>query len=244
MSLASEIRKIADFLDKKGARTARRLRISLHQHNVFERLRELGEIKTIIDVGANRGEMVRVFAKCFPRARIHAFEPLELCQPFLAQINQELPQLTVHQVALGNHSGEMDMFQNDYAPSSGVLPMLEKHRELWPKTANEKLIKVPMVTLDSVATCEDFEYPAILKLDVQGFESHVLEGAGHTLSNCLLVQLEVLFESLYEGQANFAELTSRLHDHGLHFVDFVGERRMGPDNRLIYADAAFMRFND
>jgi FkbM family methyltransferase len=243
MSLANELRKIADGLDQKGARAARRLRIPLHQYNVFERLRELGEIKTIIDVGANRGEMVSVFARCFPRARIHAFEPLELCQPPLAQMKKELPQLTVHQVALGNHSGEMEMFQNDYAPSSGVLPMLDRHRELWPKTANEKLIKVPMVTLDSVAASEDFQYPAILKLDVQGFELHVLDGAENVLPHCSLVQLEVLFESLYEGQANFADLNSRLYAHGFHFIDFVEERRVAPSNRLIYADAAFMRFS-
>ena len=241
MTLANELRKFADLIDKPGARVARRLRIQLNQYHVFGRLREVGEIKTIIDVGANRGETARMFANCFPEAKIHAFEPLKLYQPFLVKLKQEFPQLTIHPIALGAHSGEIEMFQNDYAPSSGVLPMLDRHRELWHKTAKDMPIKVPIDTLDSVATREDFEYPLILKLDVQGFELNVLKGAKNILSNCLLVQLEVLFESLYEGQTNFAELVALLHGYGLHFVDFVGERRMGPNNCLIYADAAFMR---
>jgi FkbM family methyltransferase len=166
MSIAKELRKIADRLDQPGAASARRLRVSLNQYHVFERVRKIGPVKNVLDVGANKGEMVRTFARAFPESHLHAFEPLPMCQPGLKALKRDLPQLTIHQMALGNEIGEVKMFQNDYAPSSSLLPMLDRHRQLWPKTANDKPITVTMDTLDGVARCEGIVGPCILKLEV------------------------------------------------------------------------------
>ena len=133
------------------------------------------------------------------------------------------------------------MFQNNYTPSSSILPMLDRHRQLWPKTAHDRPLTVKMETLDQIAQRNGIDGPSILKLDVQGFELNVLKGAEKTLTNCVLVQLEVLFEPLYESQSDFLGIMQFLSSHGLQFVDFVEQRRMKPNNSLVYADAAFMR---
>jgi hypothetical protein len=133
------------------------------------------------------------------------------------------------------------MFQNDYAPSSSLLPMEERHKELWPKTVNAKKISVPLDTLDNVAARLAARGPVFIKLDVQGFELHVLRGATRTLQDVAVVMTEVLFENLYTGQADFRTLANFLAEHGFRFLEFSEERRLAPLGRLVYADAVFVK---
>ena len=146
----------------------------------------------------------------------------------------------MHPVALGDECGEVEMFENDYSPSSSLLPMRDRHRELWPWTAHDTKIEVSMRTLDSLAAEVAWSAPLIMKLDVQGFELNVLRGAVETLGNCAGVFLEVLFEPLYEGQTDFRALMDFLADHGFRFSEFLNERRVPPEQKLVYADAAFL----
>ena len=138
MSLAKELRKFADRLDTPGAATARRLRIPLDRYQLFERIKNLAVIRTVLDVGANRGQFARQAALSFPKAMSHSFEPLAVCEPPLRELAAQFPQLRPHFVALGAVSGVTEMFQNDYSPSSSFLPMQDRHREIWPKTVGAK----------------------------------------------------------------------------------------------------------
>jgi FkbM family methyltransferase len=240
MSLAKELRKLADRFDTPGATAARRLRVPLDLFRCFERIKSDFAIRTVLDVGANRGEFARYCADCFPNANIHCFEPLSGCQPSLQALAAQHSRIRLHPVALGESRGQVEMFENDYSPSSSLLPMQDRHRELWPKTVGTKKIQVPMETLDRVAEQAQFPAAIFLKLDVQGFELHVLRGAGAVLQRTTVVQMEVLFEPLYEGQADFRTLLNFMAERGFRFVEFADERRLPPLGKLIYADAIFV----
>jgi len=241
MSLAGELRKLANRLDVPGFAEARRQRVPLELYRFFDRVKKLSDIRTVLDVGANTGEFARWVARCFPTATIHAFEPLTVCQSSLQQIATAHSQVQVHPLALGDSTGTVEMFQNDYAPSSSLLPMEERHKELWPKTVNARKISVPLDTLDNMAVRLALHGPAFLKLDVQGFELHVLRGATNTLRATDVVMSEVLFENLYAGQADFRTLANFLAGHGFRFLEFADERRLPPLGRLVYADAVFVK---
>jgi len=241
MSLASELRKCADRLDVPGFAEARRLRVPLDLHRLFARVRALTDIQTVFDVGANRGQFARAAAVCFPGAVVHAFEPLAVCQEQLRQVAAGRPQVQIHPLALGDSTGMVEMFQNDYAPSSSLLPMEERHKELWPHTTGTKKISVSLDTLDNLAARLGAHGPAFLKLDVQGFELHVLRGAANTLRETAVVMSEVLFENLYAGQTDFRALANLLSEHGFRFLEFAEERRLPPLGRLVYADAVFVK---
>ena len=241
MSIASELRRLADRLDMPGFAEARRLKVPPGLYRFFDRVKHLAEPRTVIDVGANRGQFARAAAVCFPQAVVHAFEPLTVCHEQLRQVAGALPQITIHPFALGDSTGMVEMFQNDYSPSSSLLPMEQLHRELWPKTANTKSISVPLDTLDNVTARRGVQGPVFLKLDVQGFELRVLRGAKQTLQETSIVMSEVLFEGLYEGQADLRTLTNFLADQGFRFLEFAEERRLPPLERLVYADAVFVK---
>jgi len=240
MSLAKELRKIADRLDTPGVAAARRLRVPLDRYRLFARIKDGFAVKTILDVGANRGEFARISADCFPDAMVHAFEPLPCCQPLLQAVATNRPRIRIHPLALGETTGTVDMYENDYAPSSSILPMQDRHRELWPKTVNSNKIQVAMETLDHLASRVSFEAACFLKMDVQGFELSVLRGATEVLRSTAVVMAEVLFEPLYEGQADFRMLLNFLAERGFRFVEFADERHLPPLGSLVYADAVFV----
>jgi FkbM family methyltransferase len=237
MSLAKELRKFAERLDTPGAGDARRLRVPLNLYRCFERIKHDFAIRTVLDVGANRGEFARHAAGCFPGAAIHCFEPLPVCQPLLQALAAQHPQIRLHPFALGETSGNAEMFENDYAPSSSLLPMQERHRELWPKTVGTKKITVAIETLDGAIAREKPAAPFFLKLDVQGFEMSVLRGATEALRHTAVVMMEVLFEPLYAGQSDYRELLNFMAERDFRFVEFADERRLPPLGKLVYADA-------
>ena len=133
------------------------------------------------------------------------------------------------------------MFENEYAPSSSILPMLNRHRELWPKTCKDHSISVPVHTLDNIMAGVDAYQRIFMKMDVQGYEMHVLRGAESTLHRVQAIQMEVLFEDLYDGQSNLRSFMNHLADRGFVFSEFMDERRLPPSQTLIYADAVFIR---
>lgn len=240
MSLARELRKLADRLDTPSAAAARRLRIPLDRYRLFERVKSFADIRTVLDVGANQGEFARYAADCFPNANIHCFEPLPVCQMQLKNLAARCSRIQIHSVAVGEEIGSVEMFENDFAPSSSLLPMQDRHRELWPKTVSAKKINVNMTTLDAVAAGAPFTGTIFLKLDVQGFELNVLRGATQVLRQTAVAMMEVLFEPLYEGQADFRDLLNFMADQDFRFIEFADERRLPPLGKLVYADGVFL----
>ena len=80
-----------------------------------------------------------------------------------------------------------------------------------------KTIEVDIFRLDDlISTLElNIEQPTLLKLDVQGYEKNVLQGAEKTLESIDYIALEATFVQLYENQPLFEEL----HEI-LHMIDF------------------------
>ena len=107
MSLATELRKLADRLDAPGYAESRRLRVPYPLYRFFGRVQAWGAARTVLDVGANSGQFSRAAAQCFPGVTVHAFEPLAVCQPALRKVAERFPQVQIHPVALGERAGEM-----------------------------------------------------------------------------------------------------------------------------------------
>ncbi len=94
--------------------------------------------------------------------------------------------------------------------------------------------------LSRFVSAADLAAPALLKIDVQGFELEVLRGAGDLLSAFEHVYVEASFEALYEGQALADEVIA--HMLAASFVE-AGRHNvsLGPDGRPIQADFLFRR---
>lgn len=238
MSVARQLRKLADRMTPGASARSRGLPARLRQ--CFDRLAQEYDVRTVLDVGANRGEFAKAAAERFPGAVVHAFEPLESCAEKLQALEASHPNVRAHRFALGDSPGEVELFESDFTPASSMLAMSERCRELWPKAAAGRRTTAPMETLDRLDARLGFEPAVFLKLDIQGYEMFALRGGDGVVRRSGAVLTEVNFEPLYEGQATFRALVDFLGDRGLEFAEFVVEARKPPDQRMLYADALFL----
>ena len=159
----------------------------------------LHRIDIVLDVGANEGYFARSLRKVGFRGRIVSFEPGSVAYELLQRSANEDPLWSVApRAALGNQVGEvqLNVSSND-GLSSSLLPMLENLRRSAPSAAYAGSEVVPVTTLDE-ATCGFLSATerVFLKIDVQGYEMQVLEGAKKLLPRIVGAQLETSFVPL------------------------------------------------
>ncbi len=199
-------------------------------------------IRTILDIGANAGDFALTMASRFPEARIYSFEPL--AQPYaelVVKTAREPRCMPVH-CALGDTDSELEMRPCSYSPSSSLLAMTNVHREAFPFTAGEgPPEKIRVRQLDDVAAELDMREDLLVKIDVQGFEAHVIKGGPETLKKALAIIVETSFAPLYDGQPRFRDIYQSLSALGFEYAgnwDQLPDPRTG---RVLQADAIFLR---
>lgn len=217
-------------------------KFSLTSFRMVSSLVQQGVIsKTVLDVGANVGQFAVACAKIFPGVAIHSFEPLPHCLEQLHRNVARLDRVHVYPVALGAGDGEVIMHVNSHSHSSSVLALGERHRRAFPEAKEIQTIRVPMSTLDRELRSVSLESPVLLKLDVQGYEPQVLNGASETLRRVDYVLLEASFRPMYEGEETFMEIARMMEDRGFEFlrpVSWLGDPTNG---EILQMDALFAR---
>ena len=147
--------------------------------------------------------------------------------------------MRLNEVALGPEDGEATLHVSRRADSSSLLPIGRAQREIFSGTEEAGTIAVPVRRLDGyLSDLGDFS-KGLLKLDVQGFELKVLEGATETLARCAYIYAECSARELYEGQALYGEVAGFLAKHG--FREISRHNEMIIDGDLVQADFLFGR---
>lgn len=200
-------------------------------------------IDLILDVGANKGQFASEIRRCGYAGNIVSFEPLSDAHERLMQASRDDGKWEVFpRCALGDHDGEAEINIARNSLSSSILPMLESHRIAAPDSAYQGREIAPLKTLDSVAMpyLERFHAP-FLKIDTQGFEWQVLDGACDSLPLVQGVLLELSIVKLYEGQHLWLDLIARLEAQGLILWAFEPVFSDPRDGRTLQVDGVFYR---
>ena len=98
--------------------------------------------------------------------------------------------------------------------SSSLLPISSLQNTLFPGTDEKEVRTVQVKPLDAVLSAKEIEKPALLKLDVQGFEREALEGCKSLLASFSYIYVECSFVELYAGQSLAHEIISFLDEFG------------------------------
>jgi FkbM family methyltransferase len=124
---------------------------------------------TAFDIGANIGNHSVYFARRFKL--VHSFEPNPHAYQLLNLNSQCLTNVIPHNIGLGDVKGTFDLLVNP--TNVGGSPITIGHR------STDNLVKVAVDRLDDIDV-ESSEL-CFLKVDVEGFEARVLQGASETI---------------------------------------------------------------
>ena len=172
-------------------------------------------IGSVADIGANVGQYAKALRADGFRGRIFSFEP----NPGLHSILQDaLPGDSLFQCfgcALGATEGTLSLYVSDQHAASSLRKPSELLKGAFPGSETKNDATVPVRTFDSwyaehQVQCENL----FVKLDVQGFESEVLQGAERSLENVRALEMEISLVELYEGQVPMTKLLSEVIDRG------------------------------
>jgi FkbM family methyltransferase len=214
--LARKTRKVGALLTQAEWRRGLRSAVAATVEHDALPLRH--DFRMVIDAGANRGQFTLYALARFPSADIIAFEPLPKARDHMARLFKEKVRVEVPPFALGETEGEVDIHVSGRDDSSSLLPIGGRQISLFPGTEEVGTIRASLRTLDEVLANRQIPHPALLKVDVQGFELPVLRGAEQTLRSLDQILVEASFIELYEGQALFPEVSHHLEERGFRLV--------------------------
>ncbi len=200
-------------------------------------------IDLVLDVGANQGQFASAIRRGGYTGNIVSFEPLSEAHDQLLNVSDEDANWDVYpRCALGDRDGEVDINIAGNSLSSSILPMLESHRSAAPESAYRGKEIVPVKMFDTVAVSYlKNAHAPFLKIDTQGFEWQVLDGARATLPQIRGVLLELSLVPLYEGQHLWLEMMERLEAAGFVLWAFEPVFRDPFDGRTLQVDGIFFR---
>ena len=187
----------------------------------------VGEGRRAIDIGANRGVYTYWLAHCCDH--VEAFEPNP--DPAERIRRPALTNVCLHGEALSDEKGEVDFrvpvhYRGGADHPGGTLGDL-----------GDAEIAAHFTT--ALACLDDFAFADVdfIKIDVEGHEEKVLDGAAQTIAQCrpaALIELEERHNPGYVGRVRdrFAGLLF-LDGGAWHPVDDLGGGQKGPSGRYI-----------
>lgn len=199
-------------------------------------------IDTVLDVGANTGQFGTLLRQSKFTGQIHSVEPLQSAYAALGSAAAGDPRWTVQRAAVSAEPGTLTMNVSGNSVSSSVLPMLDRHASAAPSAQYVATEEVPATTVDEIVKTIGLDPErTLLKIDVQGYERAVFDGAAATLPSFRGVRTEMSLVQLYEGQALMPEIVDLLARHGFELW-FVDPGFTEPDTRrLLQLDGVFFR---
>lgn len=201
------------------------------------------ELATVIDIGANRGQFALAVRRWAPRARVISFEPLPGPASVFRRVFSNDGQVLLHQAAIGPRPEVRTMHISHRDDSSSLLPISSVQTAIFPGTGEVATTEVRVAPLDEFVTADDLATPAMLKLDVQGFEHEALIGCESLLPRFDWVYCECSFVELYSGQKLAWEIIDWLSARGF---SLAGIFNLAHDRRgqAVQADFLFSRKDD
>jgi FkbM family methyltransferase len=227
-------------------RTLRRFGWEIRRYDLAEMARLAGflrqhRIDCVLDIGANVGQFGSELRSVGYQGRIISFEPQSDAHARLADLARQDPRWDVApRAAVGSAPGEIAMNIAENSVSSSALPILDAHTDSAPQSRYVRTETTPVVRIDA---CDliDRTQRMFMKVDTQGFEQHVIDGATGLLPLLRGVQLEMSLAPLYEGQADFHALIGQLMRDGFqpwYLSPGFEDRGTG---RLLQADVTMFR---
>jgi FkbM family methyltransferase len=224
---------IQDLLRRKGYELTRYPLPSFFSRHEFD---------VVLDVGANIGQYASEIRRSGYSRSIVSFEPLNGAFAALSRSASNDPHWVVQNYALGKDDSEQPINVSGNLASSSLRSMLPLHVAAAPEAAVIGTESIKVKRLDGVFNhfCNSGDR-VLLKIDTQGFERDVLEGATNSILDISALQIELSLVALYHGEALIEEIVGFVRDLGFVPFWFTHGLKDPATQQLLQIDGLFIR---
>jgi len=199
-------------------------------------------VDLVFDVGANAGQYGSTMRALGYDGRIVSFEPSSEAFGLLVATARGDDRWTAVHCALAETGGRVTLHVAGNSQSSSLLPMLPAHVAAAPDSAylGDEVVEASTLAaeIDRHVGPDDRLF---VKIDTQGSELRVLEGAGDRLTRVLGLQVELSLVPLYDGQPLIEEVVATLRRLGYVPAAIEPDFFDPVTGALLQADAVFLR---
>jgi len=193
----------------------------------------LNPVRVVLDVGAACGEKTLAFLRYFPDAIVHCFEPQsDSRRRLIRRTRYWKDRVVMHDYGLFNENAVVDLRLYSYHDASSILPIAEPIRKDGRVEVGKESINVRR--LDDCLRQLSVAKIDLMKVDVEGVEREVLEGAAQALSITENLFVEIL-SYLRKGprSGDHIEVFRLLHENGFTLVGQFGDYWFSKDPSVI-----------
>ncbi len=194
-------------------------------------------LKTVVDIGANRGQFA-LAARAISGAKVISFEPQPQAAVIFQKVFADDPVVKLYETAIGNNSGRTLIHLSAHDDSSSLLEIGQTQSDFFPGTHEVGTLEIEVGTLEEYISKDEITRPAMLKLDVQGFEMQALAGCNTLIGNFDYIYCECSFFELYKGQKLAGEVIGFLNALGFGLTGIYNPS-YDRDGNCIQADFLF-----
>ena len=204
---------------------------SAKKNNVFP--------KTIIDIGANKGQFSEACFQLFNKVKVVAIEPDKKISKIL---EKNLSNRNIHIInkVISSYNGTVNFHVNEDSQVSSVLQIGKDRKKFFSKSKVKSIKKLPVCTLDKIII-KNIKKPILIKIDTQGLEYEILKGGKQFLKKTKWVILEVPLKKLYLGQRNFDDLNNLMIKNNFSFTTVLNFHNVPKSNEIMEIDVLYTK---
>lgn len=203
---------------------------------------EKHKINCILDIGANTGQFAIYMRSYGFKGEILSFEPLKSAFQKLRTLSENDDNWQAFNFALGDNIQTNTINIANNSSSSSILDMLPSHLKSAPHSKYIDKQKIEVKTIDSIFDNLNLNDKKImLKIDTQGYEKNVLDGAVKSLKHISLIQLEMSIIPLYKDEILFREMIDFLESKGFDLYSLENGFANPVTGRLLQVDGVFAK---
>jgi len=181
-------------------------------HKVIQDLKPSGGVA--FDIGANRGAYTSMLAGKF--GHVYAFEPHSNNIEYLNENTKDCPNVSIIKGAISNKTGIGNLYTCRSNPGGHSISEEVANKQTWGHD-RKKYLEVKMFTIDDFVKMKNINNLEFMKVDIEGAEAFVFEGAQKTLKN---TKLDIVLETHLSYEV--AKLYDMFVNLGYHWYDEAG----------------------
>tara|TARA_R110002012_G_scaffold277507_2_gene464744 strand:- start:28295 stop:29071 length:777 start_codon:yes stop_codon:yes gene_type:complete len=235
--------KILDTKTYERLKAKKRAKVDVYSknnllHNLFSIINVPNfKIQTIYDVGANKGTWTKECLDFFPKAKYLLFEPQKDLKNDIISLLPDQADISIFSIGLGDTDEKLKFTLHERDDSRSFL-----YNSEYAKNSGFEQIELPVNRLDTFIEQNKQPIPDLLKIDAEGFDIKVLQGAGKYLSNIEIVLIEVgIMNKMMPNSAK--DVLNFMDDNGFRLFEITDLNRPFPNKILWLCEFVFIKKN-